>query len=383
MPGVTPFRLQVDEPVLDDLRRRLESTRWPDEPPGAGWRYGTDVGYLRDLVAYWQAGFDWRSEEARLNEFRQFTVRLGEVDLHFIHEPGRGPDPLPLLVTHGWPSSVWEFYKLIPRLTDPSRFGGDPADAFTVVAPSLPGYPLSFRPGQPRCGVVEDTETLRRLMLETLGYRRFVAHGGDWGAFITARLAALHPDCLHGIHLTLLPVRRDLARPAEPTTAERAYHARLEHWLREESGYIGIQGTKPQTLAFGLADSPAGLAGWIVEKFRTWSDSEGQLERVFTRDEILTNVTLYWVTGAIGASFWPYYQRQHEGWPVPEGRIEVPTGHADFPREIIRPPREVAERFFNVQHWTTMPRGGHFAALETPDLLAEDLGVCFRRFRGR
>ncbi|MDP8921770.1 MAG: epoxide hydrolase 1 [Chloroflexota bacterium] len=377
-----PFTIRIDDAVFADLKERLARVRWPDEPPGAGWRYGADLGYMQELVAYWRDRFDWRAQEAKLNEFRQFSVPVAGIDLHFIHQPGVGPNPLPLLLSHGWPSSVWEFHKLIPLLTDPARVGGDPADAFTVVAPSLPGYAFSYRPNQPRFGVAEIADTFATLMTDVLGYRSFVAHGGDWGSFITSRLALEYADRLRAIHLTLLPLRRDLTRPEHPTPEEELYLADLARWQAEETGYQIIQGTKPQTLAYGLTDSPAGLAAWIVEKFRTWSDCDGEIERRYTKDELLTNVMLYWATGAINSSFWPYYARLHEGWPIPDGaRIEVPTAHARFPREIVRPPRAWAERVLNIRRWTEMPAGGHFAALEEPELLANDLREFFRQYR--
>lgn len=376
------YTIHVPDAVLADLRERLARARWPDEVPGGGWRYGTDPTYLRELVAYWRDRYDWRRHEATLNAFRNFTVPLDGIELHFIHQPGVGPAPLPLLLSHGWPGSVWEFHALIPFLTDPARFGGNPADAFTVVAPSLPGYGFSFRPGQPRFGAVEIADTFARLMTEVLGYDRFAAQGGDWGAFITARLAAEYPALLLGIHLNLLPLRREPDRLEQTTAEERRYAEELRGWLREETGYQWIQGTRPQTLAYALTDSPVGLAAWILEKFRAWSDCGGEVERVFSKDELLTNITIYWATGAIGSSFWPYYARLHEGWPLPEARIEVPTAYAAFPREILRPPRSVAERAFTIQRWTAMPAGGHFAALEQPAALAEDIRAFFRPLRG-
>jgi microsomal epoxide hydrolase len=373
-----PFTIKVDDETLADLRERLARVRWPDEPPGAGWRYGSDLRYMRELVAYWRERYDWRDHEARLNAMPQYTVELGGIRVHFIHQPGVGPRPLPLLLSHGWPGSVWEFHKILPMLTDPARFGGDPGDAFTVVAPSLPGYGFSFQPGQPRFGVREIAELFGSLMTDVLGYRRFAAQGGDWGSFITSRLGVTHADRLVGIHLNLMPVRRDL-KVASPSEEEKTYLEQLNRWLAEETGYQWIQGTKPQTLAYGLTDSPVGLAAWIVEKFRTWSDCGGDVERSFTKDELLTNVMIYWLTGAIGSSFWPYYDRFHAGWPIPDGaRIGVPTAYAAFPREILLPPRAWAERVFDIQRWTVMPRGGHFAAMEEPEALAADLRAFFR-----
>lgn len=377
-----PFRVHARGAVLADLRDRLARVRWPDEAPGPAWSYGTSLGYMKELVAYWRDTYDWRKHEARLNEFRQFTAPVAGITLHFIHEEGRGPNPLPLLLSHGWPGSVWEFHTIIPMLTDPARFGGDPTDSFTVIAPSLPGYGFSFAPGQPRFGVAEIADAFAALMTDVLGYRRFAAQGGDWGGFVTSRLGAAYPDRLVGIHVNLLALRRDLARPANPTPEEQQYLDELAHWLREETGYQWIQGTKPQTLAYALTDSPVGLAAWIVEKFRTWSDCGGDVERRFSKDVLLTNIMIYWVTGAINASFWPYYARYHQPWPIGDGqRIEVPTAYAAFPREIVRPPRSWAERMYNIRRWTVMPAGGHFAALEEPDALAADVRAFFRDLR--
>jgi len=377
-----PFAIHVPDDRLADLHARLERVRWPDEAPDGGWQYGSDLTYMKALVAYWREQYDWRAHEARLNRFPQFVAPVNRIDLHFIHEKGVGPKPLPLLLSHGWPGSIVEFERLIPMLTDPARFGGDARDAFTVVAPSLPGYGFSFAPGQARFGITEIADAWAQLMTDVLGYRRFAAQGGDWGGFITSRLGAAYPERLAGIHVNLLSLRRDLPRPDKPTPEERAYLDDLGKWLREETGYQWIQGTKPQTLAYGLTDSPAGLAAWIVEKFRTWSDCGGDVERSFSKDELLTNVMLYWVTGAIGSSFWPYYARYHAPWPIADGqRIEVPTAYADFPKEIIRPPRSWAERVYNVKRWTVMPSGGHFAALEEPRLLAEDIRAFFRDLR--
>ncbi len=377
-----PFKIHVHDEVLDDLRARLARVRWPDEPPLAPWSTGTSVAYMKPLVDYWRDRFDWRAQEAKLNAFRQFTVPLAGIDLHFIHEPGQGPDPIPLLLSHGWPGSVLEFHKIIPMLTDPARFGADATDAFTVVAPSLPGYALSFRPGQPRFGVEQMADTFAELMTGVLGYRRFAAQGGDWGAFVTSRLGLTHADRLYGIHLNMLAVRRDPAMLVDPTPEEKVFLGELQHWIKEETGYQWIQGTKPQTLAFGLSDSPLGLAAWIMEKFRAWSDCGGDPETVFTRDELLTNIMLYWVTGAIGSSFWPYYARIRSPWPLPEGaRVALPTGYAEFPREMLRPPRSVAEKVYNIQRWTKMAKGGHFAALEQPEALAREVRAFFRPLR--
>jgi len=380
--GSQPFTIQVPDSVLADLRERLALVRWPDEPPGAGWRFGSDLAYMKELCAYWRDRYDWRRHEAMLNQFSQFTVPVAGIDLHFIHQEGRGPRPLPLLLSHGWPGSVWEFHTLIPLLTDPARFGGDPADAFTVIAPSLPGYGFSYRPDQPRFSIVEIADTFAALMTDVLGYPRFGAHGGDWGCLVTARLGAAYPDRLAGIHVTNAFVSPPRGETAALGAEERAYLAEARRWQREEAGYQSIQGTRPQTLAYGLTDSPVGLAAWLVEKFRAWSDCGGEVERRFSKDVLLTSITLYWVTGAINSSFWPYYAHRHTPWrPAPEEPIRVPTGFADFPHELVRPPRALVERTFNLRRWTTMKSGGHFAALEEPEALADDLRAFFRDIR--
>ncbi|MBC5768189.1 epoxide hydrolase family protein [Ramlibacter albus] len=382
-PQPTPFRVAIEPAVLDDLRARLARTRWPDEPANVPpWQAGTSVEYMKQLVDYWRTGFDWRVHEAALNEFRQFKARVGGIDLHFIHEPGRGPAPMPLLLSHGWPGSVFEFRRLIPMLTDPARFGGDERDAFTVVAPSLPGYGFSYQPGQAAFGVEEIADTFAALMTDVLGYERFAAQGGDWGGFITTRLGHAHAKKLYGIHLNLLAVRRDGEMP-QTDEAEKRYAGELAHFLKEETGYQWIQGTRPITLAHGLTDSPAGLAAWIVEKFQRWSDNDGDPAHAVGRDEMLANITLYWVTGAIGSSFWPYYWRMHREWPIPRGAtIDVPMGYLEFPKEILRPPRSLAQRTYSdIRRWTVAQRGGHFAAMEQPEVLAHEIREFFRPLR--
>ena len=379
----TPFSLRVGDDVLADLKTRLTRVRWPDEVPGNHWKYGTDLPYMRSLVDYWREGYDWRKHEAQLNRYQQHTVTLAGVDVHFIHEQGKGPQPMPLLISHGWPGSVHEFHKIIPMLTDPARFGGDAADAFTVIAPSLPGYTLSFTPNQPRFSVEQIADVFAELMTDVLGFDRFAAQGGDWGGFVTSRLGYAYPERLAGIHLNLLSLRRDTALPENPTEEETRYFAERAHWMKEEVGYTWIQGTKPQTLAYALTDSPVGLAAWIVEKFHTWSDHHGDLDGYIGRDDMLTNIMLYWVTGAIGSSFWPYYARMHGPWPIPDGaRIDVPMGYAEFPKEILRPPRSLAQAMYSdIRRWSKMPKGGHFAALEQPQLLAQEIREFFRLLR--
>jgi microsomal epoxide hydrolase len=365
------FRLDVTDSALADLRERLKRTRWPDEPPPEPWSTGTSVAYLKELVAYWLERFDWRAWEAKLNAFPQYRLPAGGIDLHFIHLPSKKNGALPLLLSHGWPGSVFEFHKILPLL----------AEEFSVVAPSLPGYGLSFQPGQKRFGTAEMADCFAELML-ALGYERFGAQGGDWGAGISSYLGYKYPERLVGIHLNLLMVRREFDFPVQDEEHER-YREQLSHFLREETGYQAIQGTKPQTLAFGLTDSPAGLAAWIAEKFRTWSDCGGVIENAISRDELLANISLYWFTGAIGSSFWPYYARLHDGWPIPVGgTIKVPTGYAEFPKEILTPPRALAAKTYtDIRRWSAMPKGGHFAALEQPEALAREVKAFFSELR--
>jgi microsomal epoxide hydrolase len=382
-PRPRPFTLHIADEDIADLKARLARTRFPDQTPGAPWAYGTDLNYLRKLIEYWHTRFDWRAQEARLNALPQFKVALEDVDLHFLHIPGKGPDPTPLLVLHGWPGSVFELLELVPRLTDPARFGGDPKDAFTLVVPSLPGYGLSFRPEQKRFGIPDIADCMAGLMSDVLGYKKFAAHGGDWGAFICSALGVRHSDKLAGIHITLLSVRYDLPLPRDPSPAELRYAEEVRHWAREDAGYIAIQGTRPQTLAYALTDSPAGLAAWIAEKFHTWTDHEGDFETVIDRNHLLANISLYWFSGAIGSSFWTYYERLHGPWPIPDGKtVDVPTGYAAFPREIRRPPRSIAQRAYtDLRHWTLMEKGRHFSAMEQPAALAADLQQFFRPLR--
>ena len=377
-----PFVMAVPEALLNDLRQRLALSRWPDEIPGAGWHYGANLAYVKELVHYWQHQYDWRAQECLLNGFPQYRVQLEDITLHYIHQPGVGPAPMPLLVSHGWPGSIYEFVHVIGPLTDPARHGGDPRDAFTVVAPSLPGYCFSHVPNQRRLNIEEIAALFQRLMTEVLGLARFGAQGGDWGSFITGRLGYAYPQNLIGIHLNMVPVAPHPSERTNLSVAEEAFMIASDAWRTEETGYQWIQGTKPQTLAYALNDSPAGLAAWITEKFYSWTDSHGDIESRVSKDALLTNIMLYWVTQTINSSFWLYYQMRHQPWRLERGeRITVPTAVAAFPREIIRPPREWAARVCNLQRWTPMPAGGHFAALEEPQALVEDIRAFYRELR--
>ena len=381
----TPFKLAVSDADIEDLKARLARTRFPDQTPGPAWTYGADSTYMRGLVEYWRTTFDWRKAEARLNAFPQFMVPLAGIDVHFLHVAGKGPSPKPLLLIHGWPGSVFEFVDIIPRLTDPASFGGKAEDAFTVIAPSLPGYGLSFKPNQKRFSIPEIADCFAELMVDVLGFKRFGAQGGDWGAFTCSALGVRHADKLAGIHLNMLstnPYRK--IDEAKATPEEKRYGEEIRQWAKEETGYIQIQGTRPQTLATALTDSPAGLAAWIAEKFHVWTDHDGDFETAVSRDHLLANIAFYWFTGAIGSSFWPYYDRLHGPWPIPDGKtVDIPTGYAAFPREIRRPPRSIAERdYTDIRQWTVMKKGGHFAAMEQPAALASDVADFFRPLRG-
>ena len=374
--AIKPYHLAIESAAIDELRARIARVRWPDEAPDAPWAYGTSLAFMRELAAYWADGYDWRKTEAGLNANPQFTTRIDGIDVHFLHVQGRGPNPKPLLLSHGWPGSILEFMKLIPMLTDPAAHGGDAADAFTVVVPSLPGYTLTFREHQARKSLPEIGTIFHELMTR-LGYARYGAQGGDWGSFVTAWLGANRAAQVIGIHLNMLPLRRDAAMFANPSEDEKRYLDELKAWLAEETGYQAIQGTRPQTLAFALSDSPIGLAAWITEKYRAWTDCNGDPRNALTMDEMLGNISLYWFTNCIGASFWPYYARLHGAWPI-DGRITVPTGYCDFPHEILRPPRAAAERVFDIRRWSVMQRGGHFAALEQPEALAREIRAFFQ-----
>jgi pimeloyl-ACP methyl ester carboxylesterase len=371
---IEPFKIQVADAVLKDLRERLDRTRFPDEVPDTGWEYGTNLAYMKELVEYWRTKYDWRKHETQLNRFAHYKANIDGLEIHFIHEKGRGPKPKPLLLSHGWPGTIYEFMEIIPMLTDPAAHGASAAQSFDVIAPSLPGYGFSGHPTVRAMNVQAIAEKFHTLMTEALGYLRYCAQGGDWGSAITSRLGEMHGDSLYGIHLNLLFVGGRTKREGELTAEEKLFLADLDSFRREETGYQQIQGTKPQTLAYGLNDSPAGLAAWVVEKFRTWSDCGGDVERRFTKDQLLTNVMIYWITQTINSATRLYYESRHHPWrPDSTKRIETPTAAALFPRELLKPPREWAEQAFNIQHWTVMPRGGHFAAMEEPKLLADDI----------
>jgi pimeloyl-ACP methyl ester carboxylesterase len=379
--SVRPFVVDVPQSELDDLRERLRHTRLFDSD--LSWHAGTPARALRELVDYWTNEFDWRMIERRLNELPQFQAdivsRSGEFQLHFVHARGKGPDPLPLVFSHGWPGSFWEVHKIIGPLTDPVAYGGDAADAFDVVAPSLPGYGFSPHPGRPGIDPPAIAEAFHSLMSETLGYRRYVAQGGDWGSFVTAALGHSHYGVDEGvaaIHLNFFP-----SQPP-PTDAESSRYLRIvKDWNDREGGYSHVQATKPLTIGHALADSPAGLAGWMMEKFQSWSDCDGDVESVFSKDDLLTQIMFYWFGGTSTTAARLYYEAASTSGVPPAGPNGVPTAYAAFPKELFVPSREVVSAAFNVQHYSEFSRGGHFAALEQPYALVEDIRTFFRRYR--
>ncbi len=381
---IEPFHVEVVQEILDDLQKRLARTRWPDEVEGSGWRYGANPGYMKELVDYWRTEFDWRAQERRINSFANYRAVVGDLRIHFIHERGKGPSPIPLLITHGWPSSFVEMLKLIPLLADPSGHGGQAADSFDVIVPSVPGYGFSERPSQAGMTRWRVAELWAKLM-DGLGYGRFGMQANDIGAVISSWLALDYPERVIGFHTmmpTFPPPSFDENEPPM-SEAEKAFAATVKAWDQEEGGYDAIQRTRPQTLAYGLNDSPAGLMAWIVEKWRAWTDPDGDIEQYFSRDELLTNVMIYWVTETANSSMRSYFERAHDARRLdPNDRISVPTGVALTTESVERAPREWAQRrYTDLRRWTEFPGGGHFLAAEKPELLAAEIREFFRQFR--
>jgi pimeloyl-ACP methyl ester carboxylesterase len=382
---VTPFRVEVADADLDDLRQRLVRTRWPEAEPVADWSQGVPRGYLRELCRYWADGYDWRATEARLNALPQFRTEIDGLGIHFLHVRSPHPGALPLLLTHGWPGSIIEFLKVIGPLTDPTAHGGDAADAFHLVCPSLPGYGFSDRPARTGWGV-EQIADAWSVLAARLGYRRYGAQGGDWGTSIATSLAQRHPGRLAGIHLTPPLAPPDPATLGDLTERERAAVASLQHAAEWDSGYSQEQATRPQTIGYALVDSPAALCAWIVEKFWAWTDCDGHPENVLSRDELLDNVMLYWLPGT-GASaarlYWESIRRVNQ-WisGSVDDTVAVPTGCSIFPKELQRPSRRWAERRFrDIRYWNEPAKGGHFAAFEQPELFVNEVRSFFRLVR--
>ena len=380
--AVMPFSVPFSESDLEDLQDRLGRIRWPDDAPGS-WEYGFDRRFLQQICAYWRNHFDWKLQVNRLSAFHHYRYESPGLGIHFIHERGNGPSPIPLLLTHGWPGSFIEMLRIIPLLTDPAANGGDATDVFDVVVPSLPGFGFSDRPVRGGMNTSRVADLWAELMTE-LGYDRFAAQGGDIGAGVSTMLGLRYPQRIIGVHLNYIPgsYRPCLDDQPELSPVEHDFLKSVARWSEDNGAYAHIQRTRPQTAAYGLNDSPVGLAAWILEKFHDWSDSDGDLFRSLNQDELLTNVTLYWITQTISSSFRMYYENRKA--PLQFGRgdfVRPPCAVALFPKEISCPPREWVERGYNVQRWTKLPRGGHFAAMEEPDLLANEIRAFFRRFR--
>ncbi len=377
-----PFRIDVPDETLDHIRTRVAEYPWHEMPDDGGWAYGTNLDYMKALCAYWLDEFDWRTHEAAINRFSHFIAPVDGIDLHFIYEKGSGPAPLPLIISHGWPGSIVEFLDIIKPLAHPQRFGGSTDDAFDVIAPSLPGYGFSGRPPRPM-GPRKMAAVFNTLMTEVLGYDGYLAQGGDWGGAISSWLGFDHAPACRAIHINIMTMRHPDG-PQGPEEEAWALEFKREQIM--ENGYRTQQATKPQTLSYAMMDSPVGVAAWIIEKFNSWSDTDGDdIESVYTKDMLLTNIMVYLVTRTFNTASWIYYGRREEGGRLlsPEGRrVEVPTAAALFPAELLSwPPRSYVERVYNITRWTEMPHGGHFAALEQPALLIEDIRAFARTLR--
>jgi pimeloyl-ACP methyl ester carboxylesterase len=377
MTDIRPFRIAIPDSDLDDLRARLTNTRWPEAECVDDWSQGIPLAYTRDLAEYWRESYDWRAREAALNRFDQYVTEFDGLDLHFIHQRSPHEDALPLVLTHGWPGSIVEFHKVIEPLTNPTAHGGRAQDAFHVVCPSLPGYGFSAKPATTGWGVPKIAETWDALM-GRLGYDNYGAQGGDWGAAVTSQIGRNERGCA-GIHLNMPLGRPPAGDGGEPTEEDKRAFARREYFQKWETGYSKQQSTRPQTLGYGLVDSPVAQLAWIVEKFWSWMDCDGNPENVLHRDELLDNVMLYWLNGAGASSarlYWESFRNFGAG-----SRVELPTGIAVFPKEIVRSPRSWCDVAYNVTRWTEMPRGGHFAAFEQPELFIDDVRAFFATLR--
>lgn len=381
--SIEPFSLPYSASAVEDLRSRLARTRWPDEIPGSGWEYGVNLDFMRQLCGYWKDHFDWKAQVEALSAFHHYRCSLDGVRIHFIHERGKGPASIPLILTHGWPGSFLEMLKVIPLLTDPASHGGDPAVSFDVVVPSLPGFGFSDRPTGRGMNTFRIADLWAALMKE-LGYNHFGAHGGDFGASVSTILGLRHPDSVLGIHLNYIPgsYRPYLEPGTKLADVEQQFLDDADRWYADSGAYAHLQRNTPQTAAYGLNDSPAALASWIVEKFRDWADCDGEVERRFSKDELLSNITLYWMTETIHSSCRLYYESKRQPIHFEAGiQVRVPCAIAHFPKEAPFPPRPWIERGYNIQRWTEMPSGGHFAAAEEPELLARDIAAFFGPLR--
>ena len=377
-----PYEITIDPSILKDLQTRLANTRWPDQVNNENWQVGTNEAYLQQLCTYWQDEFNWAKQETYLNTFPHFKATIDEIDIHFIHQKGQGRKSIPLLLIHGWPDSFVRFLKLLPLLTQ-----ADAHDfSFDVIIPSIPGYGFSAIPTEAGMNPEKIAGLFAQLMKDELGYAQYMVHGGDWGGSITEQLALYHADDLVAIHLTDLPFHHTLEQPDDASGDEKKFFGKIQKWQQTQGAYSMIQGTKPQSLAYGLNDSPAGLAAWIIEKFYAWSDNDGDLESAFTKDELLTNMTIYWATQTINSSCRLYYEAmqaimaakynpliKYNPFDKTGKKSNVPAGFSLFPKDISVPPKELVERYFTVKHWKELDAGGHFAAMEQPELLANEV----------
>jgi len=388
MPTKERFTVAIPDAALADLKDRLARTRFPGDFGNPNWEYGTNTAYLKELVEYWRTQYDWRKVERQINSYANYKTEIDGVPIHFIHEPGKGPNPIPLILTHGWPWTFWDLHKVIRPLADPASYGDDPEDAFDVVVPSLPGYGFSTPLTKTGVNYWTTADLWVKLMQDVLGYKKFAAEGGDWGAIITEQLGHKHADKLIGIYLHLL-IQLTLfgeggPKPEDFGPGEEGWAERGKHFFEEESGYSAIQMTKPQTVASALNDSPAGLAAWLDEKRRTWSDCGGDIEKRFSKDDLCTTATIYWLTESYGTSARYYYEAVHNPWKPSHNRtpiVEAPTGAGVFLKEVFLMPRKWAERYLNLKRWTIMPSGGHFAPMEEPQVLIDDIRAFFRTLR--
>jgi len=379
---VKPFKVNISDQIIKDIYDKIKKYPWHEMPNDGGWEYGTNLDYMKEISKYWVSKFDWRKHEEKINKFPNFIAKVDDIDIHFIHEKGSGPKPMPLLINHGWPGTIVEFLHIVEKLAHPERFGGKEEDAFDVIAPSLPGFGFSARPPRP-IGPRKMADIFNNLMTKKLGYKNYLAQGGDWGGAITTWLAYDHSKTCNAIHINIFTMRH----PDGPQTKEeKDWETKFTKDQMMQDGYRTQQATKPQTLSYGMMDSPVGIAAWIIEKFYFWSDlKNNNIESVYSKDTLLANIMVYIVTKTFNTASWIYYGRREEGGrflPKDFHRIEIPTAAALFPAEMLEwPPRSYAERMYNIKRWTKMPKGGHFAALEQPDLLVDDIRAFARTLR--
>jgi len=379
---VKPFKVNISDQIIKDIYDKVKKYSWHEMPNDGGWEYGTNLDYMKEISKYWVNEFDWRKHEKEINKFPNFIAEVDNIDIHFIHEKGSGPKPMPLLISHGWPGTIVEFLHIIEKLAHPERFGGKEEDAFDVIAPSLPGFGFSGRSTRP-IGPRKMANIFNNLMIKKLGYKNYLAQGGDWGGAITTWLGYDHPKTCNAIHLNIFTMRH----PNGPQTKEeKDWETKFEKDQLMQDGYRTQQATKPQTLSYGMMDSPVGVAAWIIEKFYFWSDlKNNNIESVYSKDILLANIMVYIITKTFNSASWIYYGRREEGGrflPKDFHRIEIPTAATLFPAEMLSwPPRSYAERMYNIKRWTKMPKGGHFAALEQPELLIDDIRAFARTLR--